>query len=174
MPAHRELFSERLRLRWLTEDDAEVALAIWNDPAFIEFVGDRQIRTVEGARRAMREGMLKLYAEHGYGPYLIEPRDGGPVMGLCGLFKRDNLPDPDIGYSMLPEYRRQGYAIEAARAVLAHARDHLRLPRLCAIVTPANTRSVQLLEKLGLRAEGNVVMPGEDEELALYVVEFDR
>jgi len=171
--AHRELLTARMRLRWLTEEDAAAALAMWNDPAFIENVGDRGIRTLEQARQAMRDGMLKLYAEHGYGPYLLEPLGGGPVMGLCGLFKRDNLPDPDIGYSLLPDYREQGYALEAASAVLAHGRDHLRLPRLCAIVTPTNRPSVQLLEKLGLRQEGWLTMPGEDEELALYGIVFD-
>lgn len=163
-----------MRLRWMSEDDAGLALAVWNDPEFINHVADRGIRTLEQAREAMRNGMLKLYAQHGYGPYLLESLEGGPPMGLCGLFKRENLEDPDIGYALLPPYRGQGYVFEAAQAVLEHARDHMGLPRLKAIVSPAHAVSVHLLEKLGLRAEGMVRMPGEDEDVALYGIEFGR
>jgi ribosomal-protein-alanine N-acetyltransferase len=172
--AKSELTTARLRLRWLTADDTGLALAIWNDPEFIRHVGDRGIRTPEEARQALCNGALKLYSDYGYGPYLIEPLGGGPPMGLCGLFKRENLDDPDIGYTLLPAFRGSGYALEAAFAVLEHARDHLGLPRLKAIVSPANARSVQLLEKLGMRAEGLLRMPGDDEDVALYDIMLDR
>ncbi len=170
--ASTELTTARLHLRWMTEDDAGLMLALWNDPDFMLHVGDRGIRTLEEAGQAMRDGMFKLYADTGYGPYLIEPLEGGPPMGLCGLFKRQNLDDPDIGYALLPGFRGQGYVFEAAQAVLVHARDDMGLPRLKAIVSPANTASVRLLEKLGLRAEGMLRMPGEDEDIALYGIEF--
>lgn len=166
--AKTELTTRRLRLRWLTEDDAELMLAIWNDPDFIRHVGDRGIRTPKEARQAMRDGILMLYEEMGYGPYLLEALQGGPPMGICGLFKRENLEFPDIGYGLLPGFRGRGYTLEAAREVLAHARDHLGLSQLKAIVSQDNTPSVRLLEKLGLRFERMLRMPGEDEDVALY------
>lgn len=95
--AKAELSTPRLRLRWLTEGDAALMLAVWNDPDFIRHVADRGIRTSTEARQALREGVLKLYAEFGYGPYLMEPIEGGSPMGICGLFRRDNLDYPDIG-----------------------------------------------------------------------------
>jgi RimJ/RimL family protein N-acetyltransferase len=171
--AKSELTTDRLRLRWMTEDDAHLMLNIWNDPDFIRHVVDRGIRTPTEAREAMRDGVLKLYADFGYGPYLIEPLDGGSQMGICGLFKRDNLDYPDIGYSLLPGFRGCGYALEAACAVLTHARDYLGLPQLKAIVSQANSRSIRLLEKLGLRVEGTLRMPGEDEDVTLYGIVFD-
>jgi ribosomal-protein-alanine N-acetyltransferase len=171
--AESELTTARLRLRWLTEDDAAMLLTIWNDPDFIRHVGDRGIRTPTQARQAMREGILRLYADHGYGPYLVELLDNGPAMGICGLFKRDTLQFPDIGYSLLPGFRGHGYAFEAACAVLKHARDHLALPQLKAIVSPANHRSIRLLERLGLQAEGTLRMPGDDRDVALYGIVFD-
>ena len=143
--AKTELCTDRLHLRWLTEDDAGLLLGLWNDPDFIHHVGDRGIRTLAEARQAMRDGVLGLYAELGYGPYLVEALDGGPPMGICGLFKRDNLDHPDIGYG---------------------------LPQLKAIVSQANSSSVRLLEKLGMRAEGMIRMPGEDEDVSLYGIEF--
>lgn len=170
--AKTELTSLRLRLRWLTEDDAATMLALWNDPDFIRHVGDRGIRTRAEARQAMRDGILKLYADSGYGPYLIESLDDGSPMGICGLFKRDNLDDPDIGYSLLPGFRGRGYALEAARAVLMHARDDLGLSQLKAIVSQDNYPSVRLLEKLDMRFEGKLRMPGDDEDVALYGIVF--
>lgn len=171
--ANTELTTLRLRLRWLTEDDAALMLTIWNDPDFIRHVGDRGIRTPTEARQAMHDGILKLYADLGYGPYLVESLDGGSPMGICGLFKRDNLDYPDIGYSLLSEFRGRGYAFEAARSVLMHARDHLGLSQLKAIVSLDNTPSVRLLEKLGMRFEGVLRMPGEDDDVALYGIEFN-
>ena len=172
--AKTKLCTDRLHLRWLTEDDAELMLKLWNDPDFIRHVGDRGIRSLEESRQAMRDGVLKLYVNFGYGPYLVEALDGGPPMGICGLFKRDNLDHPDIGYGLLPDFRSRGYALEAASAVLTHARDYLGVPELKAIVSKANNSSVRLLEKLGLRAEGTMRMPGEDEDVVLFGIEFNR
>ncbi len=163
-----ELVTDRLRLRWMTEDDAGHMLAIWNDPGFVRFVGDRGIRDETQARRAMREGILKLYAEHGYGPYLLEPLDGVAPMGICGLFQRDNLEFPDLGYSLLPAFRGRGFALEAASAVLAHARDDLEIAEILAIVSPENTRSIRLLETLGMNFERLLRMPGDEKDVALY------
>jgi len=99
-----QLETERLYLRRVTLDDADLLLAVWNDPAFIKHVGDRGVRTTEEAEEAMKGGALKLYADYGYGPYAVVRRDDGVRMGICGLFKRDNLDYPDIGFGVLPEF----------------------------------------------------------------------
>lgn len=163
-----QLETERLYLRRVTLDDADLLLAVWNDPAFMEHVGDRGVRTTEEAEEAMRAGALKLYADYGYGPYAMVRRDDGVRMGICGLFKRDNLDYPDIGFGVLPEFCGKGYAGEAAFAVLAHARDDLRIEELTAIVSPGNAPSIGLIEKLGLMFVGMITMPGDDEEICLY------
>jgi [ribosomal protein S5]-alanine N-acetyltransferase len=164
----RQLRTERLELRWLNEEDAGLMLAIWNDPGFIRNVGDRGIRTPEAALEAMREGVLALYRSHGYGPYRIASRDGGPAMGICGLFKREQFEHPDIGYSLLPDYRGRGVALEAARAVVSQARERLGLDRLNAIVAPSNGASIRLLEKLGMQPQEFVRMPGDDADILLF------
>jgi RimJ/RimL family protein N-acetyltransferase len=160
--------SERLELRRLTEDDAGLSLALWNDPEFIQFVGDRGIRTLEDASKAMQEGPLKIWRDHGYGPYVITLASDMEPMGICGLFKRDNLQHPDIGYALFPQFMGKGIAFEAAKAVRDHARDALGLERITAIVSPDNPRSIRLLEKLGMTVEGPIRMPDEDEDLLLY------
>ena len=62
------LETERLQLRWMTLDDTPMMLAVWNDPTFMHFVGDRGIRTLDEAEASMEQGPLHLYAEYGYGP----------------------------------------------------------------------------------------------------------
>ena len=167
------LETERLVLRRVTLQDADLMLAVWNDPAFIRHVGDRGIRTVEEAETALKEGAFKLYDDFGYGPYCMSLKVDRAQIGICGLFRRDNLDDADIGFTTLPDYCGKGFAAEAAHAVLAHARDDLGLRRLTAIVSPENLASIGLIEKLGMSFERGITMPGEENEISLYSMSLD-
>ncbi len=148
-------------------------LAIWNDPAFMNNVGDRGIRTVEQAEAAIVDGAFKLYAQYGYGPYSVMRKTDGVLVGICGLFRRDNLDHPDIGFALLPEYRGCGLAGEAAQAVVAHACDDLGVEYLTAIVSPGNVASIVLIEKLGLEFDRGITMPGEEQEISLYGMKLE-
>ena len=168
----QSLQTERLDLRRFTPGDADLMLAVWNDPDFVKHVGDRGIRTVDEARSALSDGILSMYSDLGYGPYCITLRDSGQRIGVCGLFKRDVLDDPDIGFGLLPRHRRDGIAWEAADAVLSEAREVLGFERVTAIVSPGNEASVKLIEKLGLVYAGPIRMPGDEEDVSLYAVEW--
>ena len=167
------LLTERLRLRRLTLDDAGLMLDIWNDPAFIRNVSDRGIRTIEDARQAMVEGPLKLYETYGYGPFRIGLAGDDTPVGICGLFRREGLDVPDIGYALLPDYYARGYAYEAAAAVVNHARSDLEIDHLVAIISPENSRSIHLVRKLGLEFERMIRLPGDDHDVSLYGIRFD-
>ena len=158
----------RLLLRRMTLDDADLMLAIWNDPAFVEHVGNRGIRTIAQARQALDDTVLTLYETYGYGPYCMVRKDDAQRIGICGLFRRETLPHPDIGFAVLPTFCGAGFALEAARAVVLHAREDLGIKTLTAIVSPLNKASVSLLEKLGLNFQRGITMPGEKEEISLY------
>ncbi len=163
--------TRRLHLRELSpERDAANMLALLNDPGFIAGIGDRQIRTEAQARDYLASWQGAQYAEHGFGHYAIEVREGGVFIGTAGLIQRADLALPDIGYALLGAYRGQGYAEEASRGVIAYARDVLGLTALCAIVSPANPASVGLLEKLGLAREGDYAIAPERELLAYYAM----
>jgi len=166
------LNTERLELRWLTLEDTPLMLAVWNDPAFIRYVADRGIRTLEQAREAVEAGPLRLYAEYGYGPFRLRRREDGMDLGICGLFRRAGLDEPDIGFAVLPEFCGQGFGFEASAAVLDYARDALGLSCVTAIVSPQNEASIGLLEKLGLHYERQVRMPGDDHDVSLYRIDF--
>lgn len=160
--------TERLVLEELTLDDAGLMLAVWNDPAFVRYVGDRGIRTIEDAQDAMRQGVLRLYEDYGYGPFKITLKDAGDAVGICGLFHRDGLDEPDIGYATLPAYCSKGYAFEAACAVIDHAASGLALDRLIAIISPQNAASIGLIGKLGFEFERMHRMPGDDHDVCIY------
>lgn len=162
--------TERLRLRPVTVNDTALMLAVWNDPAFIRNVSDRGIRTVEQAREAIEGGAQKLFDDHGYGPYCMSLKSNGKMIGICGIFKRENLDDPDIGFGVLPDYCGKGYAGEAAAAVVDYARGELGIGVLTAIVSPTNAPSIGLIEKLGLTFEQMITMPGDDHAICLYKI----
>lgn len=145
------LDTPRLRLRTLDADDAPFYLALVNEPSWLRHIGDKHIHTVEAARAAIAQGPCDMQRRLGHSLYLVERKDDGAPLGLCGLIKRDSLPGVDIGYALRPACWGQGYAFEAASAVVAYARDALRLPALLAITGPDNVASNALLRKLGMQ-----------------------
>ncbi len=165
------LQTERLRLRHMSDADAAFMLELVNDPAYHRFIGDRGVHTVEAARNYMRTGAMAMVARLGFGFYIVELLENSCPIGVCGLAKRDFLDDVDIGYAFLPQYGGQGYAIEAARGVLGHARE-LDLRRIVATVLPDNSASIRVLEKLGLRFERIVQAPDTTRELQLFGMEI--
>jgi RimJ/RimL family protein N-acetyltransferase len=168
------LQTERLLLRLLTEDDAPFYLALINSPGWLRFIGDRGVRDVEGARKIMLEGTMAQQLQHGFSFYAVELKDapaGAEPMGICGMVQRNTLPEPEIGYAFMEPFWGKGYVQEAARAVLAHARDVLRLPRLMAITSPDNDASIAILLKLGLEFQ-EVVHVVADGPSNLYLIEF--
>jgi ribosomal-protein-alanine N-acetyltransferase len=163
------LQTERLRLRHMAPDDAAFILDLLNDRAFHRFIGDRGVRTLEAARDYILSASGAAPARPGLGFHVVELRETGAPVGICGLAKRDFLDDVDIGYAFLPQHGGQGYAIEAARGVLAHARA-LALDRLVATVHPENSASIRLLEKLGLRFERMIEVPDSARALHLFAI----
>jgi RimJ/RimL family protein N-acetyltransferase len=167
-----ELETERLSLRRFTLEDAAFALKLVNEPAFIANVGDKGVRSLDDARRYLAEGPIAMYERHGYGLWHAALRETGAAVGMCGLLKRDILPDVDVGYAYLPEFRGRGLASEAARAVLRHGERKFGLRRVIAVVAEGNQASIRVLEKIGLRYERMYPMYPGQPEVRLYSIEL--
>jgi ribosomal-protein-alanine N-acetyltransferase len=155
----------RLVLRPMSTDDADFVVELLNDEAFVRYIGDKGVRTREDARRYVLDGPVASYARHGHGLCVVELREGGGAMGICGVLKRDTLPDADLGFALLPRFRSRGYAVEAAGAAIADARARLGLRRLLAITSPDNEASIGLLRRLGFGSEGLSDLSGEQVRL---------
>jgi RimJ/RimL family protein N-acetyltransferase len=113
-------------------------------------------------------GPVASYERHGFGLYLVELKEGGIPIGMCGLIKRESLADVDVGFAFLPEFWSKGYASESTSAVMAHARGALGLGRIVAIVSPDNAGSIRVLEKLGFVFERMIQLPGDEVEIKLF------
>ena len=164
------LDTERLLLRPITVDDAEFILILLNEPSFLRYIGDKQVRNVEDARQYILNGPIASYERHGLGLLLVELRDSHTRIGMCGLLKRDELPEPDIGFTLMPDFWNKGFAFEAAAAVLQDARDRLKLQRILAITSLDNDASIKLLERLGFKFERVTRLAPDREEIKLFVL----
>ena len=158
----------RLILRRLGLDDAAFILELLNDPAFLRYIGDKGVRCDDDAREYIQKGPLASYDRYGFGLFLVALKTGEPI-GICGLLKRDSLDDADVGFAFLPGFRSQGYALESAQAVLAHARDAWGLTRVLAITSPDNVASISLLHKLGFAFAGMKELREGEPEVKVFV-----
>lgn len=144
------LETQRLRLRRFTLDDTKFVIELLNSPEWIEFIGDRDVKTEEQAIAYLQNGPMKSYAANGYGLSLVETKEGTPI-GMCGIINRDTLEYPDIGFAFLKRFTGQGYAYEIAKASFDYAINSLNIAKICAITLPHNTKSIKLLEKIGMK-----------------------
>jgi len=158
----------RLRLRYLSPDDAAFIVELLNQPEFIRNIGDREVRSLEDARRYIRSGTVTGYEQLGFGLYLVELQDGAIPIGICGLLKRDYLDDVDVGFALSERFRNRGYAFEAACAVMRYGQQVLGLGRIVAITSPDNHASIKLLRRLGLEFERNIRVPEVARDTSLF------
>lgn len=166
------LETERLILREFTTEDAPFILKLVNSPGWLEYIGDRKIRTEEQARSYLENGPMKSYKDHGYGLSMVALKKDETPIGMCGIINRANLENPDIGFAFLPEYIRQGYGMEIAGATMNFAHENLKLPTVCAITVTGNIASIRLLEKLGMKFSRMINFPDDPVELMLYRMDY--
>lgn len=164
----RTITTARLVLRPATLADAAFIQELMNDPGYLARIGDRGIRTPADARAYLGTALIYRYGPDGLGFNVVERLEDGVPVGICGLVKRDGLDDVDLGYAMLSREAGRGHATEAAAATLGHARRGLGLGRVVAVTTPGNAGSRRVLEKIGMRLEGTVRLPGQDAASCLY------
>ena len=162
--------TERLILRKFTLDDAAFMLELLNTPAWLRFIGDRNVRTVEEAEQYLLNGNIRSYQEYGFGFYVVVVKETNESIGICGIKKREGLEDNDIGFGFLPQFIGKGYGHEAASATLDYALNDLKIKRIVAIVDPENVLSITLIKKIGLVFEKMVQLSPKEISLMLFSI----
>lgn len=162
------LETERLSLRQLALEDAPFILTLLNEPSFLRYIGDKQVRNIGGAEQYLLNGPIASYKQNGFGLYLVALKDTGTSIGMCGLIKRTELPDVDIGFAYLPDFWNQGFAFEAATAVMNYGHETLKLDRIVAITSPDNDASVKLLQRIGFIFEEEISLGKDREPVKLF------
>jgi [ribosomal protein S5]-alanine N-acetyltransferase len=163
------LETTRLVLREAEVEDAAFVLELLNAPGFVQGIGDRGVRTLDQARDYIETRMVSSYRDNGFGMWVATPKAEREPVGLVGLVRREVLPHVDVGYAFLERVWGQGYAQEAAAAVLAYGHGSLGLETIAAIVNPNNLASRRVLEKIGLRFVDVRQLDGWDQPSAYYL-----
>ena len=166
--------TDRLLLRRFNVDDAPFIMTLLNEPSFLRYIGDKKVRDLDGARQYILNGPIASYERHGFGLCLVELRESHTPIGMCGLLKREELLDPDIGFALLPDFWNKGFAFEAATAVLQDARERLRIQYVLAITSLDNDASITLLERLGFTFERVITLSSSQEQVKLFKRDQDQ
>lgn len=161
------IHTERLELREYTLKDAPFIYKLMNSEGWLKNIGDRNINSIKDAEAYMQKNYISSYEKHGFGPFLVSVKETGEPIGSSGLYKRDNLDFPDVGFAFLSEFANRGYAYESAQAVMNYASETLKLQTIVGITLPENSSSIKLLKKLGLSEIGTYKYEN-GEELLLF------
>lgn len=161
--------TERLIVRRLGVEDCAFILELLNQPSWLQYIGDKGVKTLSDAEMYIRNGPMDMYERLGFGLFAVDLKESGEPVGICGLIKRETLDNVDIGFAILERHHRKGYACESAEAVMEFAKK-LELQRVVAITTQDNSASGALLEKLGFTFKQVIVQNGE--ELSLYACDL--
>ncbi|GCE45951.1 ribosomal-protein-alanine N-acetyltransferase [Thermosporothrix hazakensis] len=154
--------TERLRVRYLRDDDFQEMHALCSDPLAMRFMGDGSTLTAEQVTTWIEKSQWN-YQDHRFGCFAVETRAERQFVGFCGLvYPHEHQNHVEIIYAFSQPHWGKGYATEAARAVLDYGFTRCNLPRIVATIVPANTASRRIAEKLGMRFVGIVQDAGED------------
>jgi ribosomal-protein-alanine N-acetyltransferase len=150
----------RLLLFKLSAADAAFMFELLNTPLWIKFIGDRNIKTIADAEAYIQKVNDNPTADY----WVVKLKDQQTTLGVVTFMKRDYLDHYDIGFAFLPAYNKQGYAYEASKRLLEEVNPHHQ--QIVATVLKENKSSIQLIEKLGLQLDKEIVV--NNEALLLY------
>jgi RimJ/RimL family protein N-acetyltransferase len=142
--------TERLRLCAFAERHFEAYASMLADPSSTRFVGDGEPLDRMNAWRSMAM-LLGHWVLRGYGMWAVELRDTGEFVGRIGLHRPEGWPDLELGWMLMPDQRRHGYATEGARAARDFAFDELSAQRLVSLIRIDNGASERIARRLGGR-----------------------
>ncbi len=159
--------TDRLIISQLNKHDAAFMLQLVNTSSWIKYIGDRKIRTLKQAENYILKSYAKDYPK-GIGLFCIRLKRSEFPIGTCGLIDRGTLPHPDIGFALLDEYAGKGYVFEAADHIIKKAKETLLIKKVCAITVEYNHRSINTLERLGLKYKKKIRLENDDEDLLYF------
>jgi RimJ/RimL family protein N-acetyltransferase len=142
------LKTERLELREFLPQDAEQMYQLNLDPEVIRYTGDPPFASIVEAADFL--SAYDDYSRNGFGRWAVIRKQDGAFIGWSGL-KRHDDGMVDIGFRFFQHEWGKGYATESAKAVLDCGFNELKLEEIIGRAAKANTASIRVLEKLGMR-----------------------
>lgn len=160
--------TERLILKPADLEDADFFLELYNLHSFIKHIGDRNLRTKEDAEQYITNRFLPQIEKLGFGNYVVIHKELNEKIGAVGVFVREGIDVPDIGFSFFPDFEGKGYAYESAVNLMEIVKTEFGVEKLSAMTSDENISSQKLIERLGLQFKKYVIFPDDNEELRYY------
>ena len=160
--------TERLILKPASLDDADFFLELYNMPSFIQYIGDRNLRTKTDAETYIENRFLPQIKKLGFGNYVVILKENEAKIGAVGIFEREGLEVLDIGFSFFEQYEGKGFAFESANKLKEVAKEEFGIEKISAITTKDNHSSQKLIQRLGLTFIKMVRLPEDTEELLYF------
>ena len=157
-----DLQTSRLSLTDLSIEHSEFVLELVNSPEWLKFIGERNVKNDDEAKAYIE----KILANPNVQYWVIRLNDSNLAAGIITLIKRDYLEHHDLGFALLPQFSKKGFAFEAADSVVELLKLNPIHQKIVAVTIPDNTNSVQLLEKLGFQFEKTINRANEN--LSIY------
>jgi RimJ/RimL family protein N-acetyltransferase len=152
--------TDRLILRSFVESDWKDLYPYYSDIETMRYTIGRELS--EGETWRTVAGMIGHWVLRRYGPYALEEKESGRVIGVCGLWYPNDWPEPEIKWGLNKNYHGKGFASEAARKVKAVAREYLPDTSLISLINMENSPSIHLALALGCHLEKKIVFRGQD------------
>jgi RimJ/RimL family protein N-acetyltransferase len=146
------LESERLLLRKWNDEDVAAVEDIYLKPEVMEYIPGGVWSPDRTARVVAR--MRELDIEQGFGFYPVLLKSLGKIIGHCGLGFLEQTPEVEVAYVLDSRYWGQGYASEAAKAMIAYGFSRLNIWRIVAVAFPQNVRSIGVMRSIGMTPLG--------------------
>jgi len=174
MEAFKKFETERLWIRPTSADDASFVFELMNSQKWLQFIGDRNIKTLADAQAYITYKMIPQLKKLGYSNYTVVRKTDKTKIGSCGLYDREGLDGIDIGFAFLPQYEGMGYAFECARRLQRAAHEEFGITQLYAITAKENLTSQRLLKKLQFKLLETISLPSDPKPLILYTLTFNE
>lgn len=156
---HREVETARLRLRNFTREDLDGLWRIASDPEVMRHIGDGVPFTREVTLVSLT-GIINAFDRRGWGRWALEKKDGGGLIGYCGLARSDEEIGVELVYLLARGEWGKGVASEAASAALRYGFESLGFDSIAAVTRPDNWRSRRVMQRLGMAFESETVSHG--------------
>lgn len=157
------LETDRLYIRPLIIKDVDFIIQLLNSKGWIQFIGDRNVKDIKAANNYIQRILLN----NNYFYSVFEIKETNTPIGIVTFLYREDKNQPDIGFAMLPQYEKKGYAFEAVKSYLDTLKKN-QVGKITAITKPDNKNSISLLKKLGLVFEKSYIE--NDEMLDMYSI----
>ncbi|MGD6803866.1 GNAT family N-acetyltransferase [Rossellomorea aquimaris] len=156
--------SERLIFRPYTDKDFDFLVTLLSDPEMMRFIGNGSTRDDQGSKEFLAWIYRTYEAGESLGLQVLVRKEDGVPIGQAGLVpqKIEGENELEIGYWIARKYWGNGYATEAAAALLEHGRSTLGIQRFISLIQPDNTASAQVAQKIGMLVEKEIVLGGKD------------